>query len=53
MDNAPSPIANGGGIAAPASSMFQTDSTALKVRVPVSWALRAPAGMAWLTAANW
>jgi hypothetical protein len=29
--------------------MFQTDSIAVKVRWPVSWALRNPAGVAWLT----
>jgi len=30
-------------------SMFQTDSTAVKVRWPISWALRDPRGVAWLT----
>jgi hypothetical protein len=30
-------------------SMFQTDSIAIKVRWPVSWALRDPRGFAWLT----
>jgi hypothetical protein len=30
-------------------SMFQTDSIALKVRWPVTWALRNPAAVAWLT----
>jgi hypothetical protein len=30
-------------------SMFQTDSTALKVRWPVSWVLRDPRGFAWVT----
>lgn len=29
--------------------MFQTDSVAVKVRWPVSWTLRNPAGLAWLT----
>ena len=30
-------------------SMFQTDSQAIKVRWPISWALRDPRGIAWLT----
>jgi hypothetical protein len=30
-------------------SMFQTDSMAIKVRWPISWALRDPRGFAWLT----
>jgi len=32
-------------------SLFQTDSLALKVRWPVTWALRNSAGVAWLTPA--
>jgi hypothetical protein len=30
-------------------SVFQTDSIAVKVRWPVTWALRDPRGVAWLT----
>lgn len=37
------------GTAAPAKSMFQTDSVALKVRWPMTWALRDSRGVAWLT----
>jgi hypothetical protein len=33
-------------------SIFQTDSIAIKVRWPVSWALRDPRGYAWMTP-NW
>jgi hypothetical protein len=33
----------------PTKAMFQTDSIALKVRWPVSWSLRNPAAVAWLT----
>jgi hypothetical protein len=29
--------------------MFQTDSVAVKVRWPITWALRNPAAVAWLT----
>jgi hypothetical protein len=37
------------GTAGPHRSMFQTDSIAIKVRWPVSWALRDPRGFAWTT----
>jgi hypothetical protein len=33
----------------PTKAMWQTDSLAVKVRWPVSWALRDPRGVAWLT----
>jgi hypothetical protein len=49
MDSAPSAIVNGGAPAAPARSLFQTDSVAIKLRWPVSWALRDPRAVAWLT----
>jgi Phage capsid family len=35
----------------PTKGMWQTDSIALKCRWPVSWALRDPRGVAWLTPA--
>jgi hypothetical protein len=47
MDTAPQPIGSVG----PEKSMYQTDSLALKVRWPMSWALRDPRGVAWLTPA--
>jgi hypothetical protein len=34
-------------------SYFQTDSVGLKLRWPISWALRDPRGVAFLTGANW
>jgi hypothetical protein len=40
------------GTMGPERSLFQTESIALKVRWPVSWALRNPLGFAWLTP-NW
>jgi hypothetical protein len=51
MNDTPLAIVNGGAPAAPARSLFQTDSIALKMRWPVSWALRDPRGVAWLTPA--
>jgi len=37
------------GTASPHRSMFQIDSIALKMRWPVTWALRDPRGFAWMT----
>jgi hypothetical protein len=47
MDTAP----GAAGTMGPEKGMFQTDSIALKVRWPVSWALRNAAAVAWLTPA--
>ena len=48
-----SPLVDIGGVlAAPIRSTYQTDTQALRVRLPVSWALRAP-GVAWMTATTW
>ena len=35
------------------SSLWQADCIALKLRLPVTWALRSDVGLAWLTATNW
>lgn len=48
MDDAPGEIVNGGAMAAPVRSTWQTDSVGLRFLLPVSWVLRAPA-VAWLT----
>jgi hypothetical protein len=37
------------GTAGPERSIFQTDSIALKMRWPLTWALRDPRGFAWMT----
>jgi hypothetical protein len=34
-------------------SLYQTDQVALRLRWPISWALRTPAGLAWMTGVNW
>lgn len=47
MDTAPVAV----GSASPHRSLFQTDSVAVKVRWPVTWVLRDPRGVAWLTPA--
>ena len=45
MDTAPQPVGSVG----PERSVWQTDSVAVKMRWPVSWVLRDPRGVAWLT----
>lgn len=49
MNDTPLPIVNGGAPASPARSLFQTDSVALKMRWPLSWAIRDPRAVAWTT----
>jgi hypothetical protein len=49
-DNA-GPIVNGGAPGSPQKSMWQTASIALKMRWRVTWGLRDPRGVAWLTPA--
>jgi hypothetical protein len=49
MSDTPAAIVNGGAPAAPSRSLFQTESIAVKVRWPLSWALRDSRGVAWLT----
>lgn len=53
-DDAPGDIADIGGVfARPVGSMFQTDTIALKLRWPISWALRDVRGIAFMTGVNW
>jgi Phage capsid family len=52
-DASPAAIANGGGIASPVRSLFQTNSVGLRVIAPCSWALRAPNAVAWMSNVNW
>ena len=49
MSDTPGPIVNGGAPAAPARSLWQTNSIAVKVRWPVTWALRDSRAVAWVT----
>jgi len=52
MDDMPAEIVDDGGVmASPVRSAWQTDSTGLRFILPVSWVMRAPA-VAWLTP-NW
>jgi hypothetical protein len=52
MDTAPLPIASPGSppsVAAPVASVFQTDSTAFRLKLGAAWAMRDARGVAWLT----
>jgi Phage capsid family len=53
MDDNPAAIANGGGVSAPARSLFQTNSVGLRVIAPASWGLRAPNAVAWMSGVSW
>lgn len=48
-DGSPAPIGGPGGVAAPSRSLWQTDCTGLRLRLPVSWALRTPLALSWLS----
>ena len=45
MDSAAGVVESGGAL----RSLFQTDSFAIKIRWPITWALRSPAAVAWTT----
>jgi hypothetical protein len=49
VDDAAGPIDG----SAPVRSLFQTDAVALKLRLPISWTLRDPRGVAWLVPGKW
>jgi hypothetical protein len=53
-DSVPQEIVTVGGVVATnIGSMFQTDAVALRLRWPISWALRDARGLAWMTGVNW
>jgi hypothetical protein len=53
-DTAPADIVSAGGVVAtPVGTLYQTDSVGLRLRWPISWALRSSAGLAWMTSVNW
>jgi hypothetical protein len=50
----PQPIVNDSGtVAVPVGSVYQTGQLALKLRWPMSWALRSSNGLAWIQGVNW
>jgi hypothetical protein len=50
LDTAPGAILAAGGTV---TTTFQADTVALKLRWPISWALRASNGLAWMQGVNW
>jgi len=46
-------VGSPGTVAVPVTSIFQTDETGLRLRWPISWALRDSRGLAWMTNVNW
>jgi hypothetical protein len=48
MESAPTNLMDG-----PTRSTFQTDCVAIRLKLPVTWALRTPGAVAWLTATHW
>src|SRR5262245_60152557 len=53
-DTVPDEIVDIGGVyARPVASSFQTEAVALRLRWPISWALRASNGLAWMQGVNW
>jgi hypothetical protein len=53
-DTAPTDVVSSPGVVASSfTSVFQTDKTALKLRWPISWALRDARGLAWMSSVNW
>ncbi len=52
-DTAPLPIASGGTMASPTTVTFQTDRVGVRLRWPLSWALRNANAIAHMTAVTW
>jgi hypothetical protein len=54
MDTQPLPLVSSPAtVAALTRGTYQTDSVALKLRLPVSWALRSPNAISYITGATW
>jgi hypothetical protein len=51
--NAQAIVLPGGGTASPVRSLYQTDSVAMRLRLPISWALRQPGALAWMQNVSW
>src|SRR5262249_16657904 len=52
-DTAPTDIVPSGTMAVPVSSLWQMYSVGLRLRWPISWCLRTPSAIAWMTGVNW
>jgi HK97 family phage prohead protease len=52
-DTTPEPIVDGGEPAAPVRSLWQTDTLALRLILPMNWALRRTGVVAWMQNVTW
>jgi hypothetical protein len=53
-ETSPAPIVTAAGtVASPVGSVYQTDEIALRLRWPISWALRSSGALAWMQNVNW
>ena len=53
-DTVPQEIVTSAGTKATSvGSLYQADEVALRLRWPITWALRASNGLAWMTNVNW
>jgi hypothetical protein len=53
MDSAPQQIATGGTMPSPVTATFQSDKVGIRLRWPITWALRDPNGIAFMSAVTW
>ena len=53
MDSAPQQIATGGTMPSPVTATFQSDKVGIRLRWPISWALRDPNAIAFMSAVTW
>jgi hypothetical protein len=53
MDTAPQQLATGGTMASPTTVMFQTDKIGIRLRWPITWALRNANAIAFMTGLAW
>jgi hypothetical protein len=53
-DSTPAEIVTSAGtVAHPVGSLYQTDSVALRLRWPITWALRSANALSWMSGINW
>lgn len=52
-DTAPQPLASGGTMPSPVTVTYQTDKVGWRLRWPISWALRDPNAIAFMSAVTW
>jgi hypothetical protein len=53
-ESAAQPIVTAAGtLATPVRSLYQTDSVGLRLRLPISWTVRAPGAIAWMQSVTW